>query len=287
MRSVAKSVFWGGCLAAIAGTCLVGTVQAGLLMDIQITGKSTDNGASWTAVTDPKTITVNPGDELQLHLYARLPVAGSRWEQLQSVYANVVQNVHGASSANAGTFTGIGQWLFDNGASPNSVNDTGIYTNPFLTGLAAGLPAKADLNGDGVLDLGSNALGDTSGRFGLRAGSMQDTRAPSLGIYTPNGFDLGAVVWKAGTNPTTNINVTLGSTMPNVGVALWKEGTTSTDMVTYQAGGSVSTPIVQGWSSVTYGADVVVNEVPEPTTLALIGAGLVCGGLVWVRRRKS
>lgn len=258
---------------------LVGQAQANLMLDLSIAGISTDNGVTFNPVADPKNVLVNPGDQLQLEVHATLGLANQLQYGMQYAFFNIAQNIGGRPAATAGTFVPVGDTL----AIHVSGNDTAGYLGPFdtLVGGGTGLPMIQDLNGDGANDIGGVGATAETGRFLARAGSVVNTKATS-GYDPTTGFDLGYVVWKAGTAPgLTTLNTSFGTDMPIYSVALFKEAG-----VSYIAGGANTG---DGWSRLAVGPDVnvTVAGVPEPATLILLGGALAFGGLVFVRRRKA
>lgn len=194
--------------------------------------------------------------------------------------------VQGASPFTGGTatatFTYTGTLNFDNTAAQNSNNTGDLNSTWFGTATNAGTPnyGISGYSGSGTVANPSGANFTTLAHYLASSGSASDYQYGSL--YTINlgtlaagtiltiTHDDGASVYQG----STQIGTT--TTGPTTEVTDTVDITNTADTILYYSRQNGSPSILE----------VSASSVPEPTTLALLGSGLIGLGIVRRRRRS-
>ena len=238
-------------LGLLAGTSLLlaatPRTHAALTYDLRLNDNDTSGG-----------VITYPGEVIALDLFARVTGVSAGVEGFQEGYGSII----GATSG------GISGSLSATIAAPFQAN-----------GAQAG--TSSDLNGDSVLDLGSNLTVASSDFFFARASQMQTTGGTPILSGTGMEFKLGTIYFTASsTQPliggsTLNISFRITAfTNPTNIDALWmQDGVTEVSSL----GGNAPLP--------TAGAGVTLSAIPEPSSALLLGFGAVAACVQRRRRR--
>jgi hypothetical protein len=261
--------------AAVAGLGVT-VANAGLIIDVRAVTK---NGV---AVTNPKLVTVSPGDTMIFRVFA--DVTGSNAQKFQTI-----QSLSGS-------------FLSTGGILGNLAPPTGAGITPPFGGSGSSAGTASDLDGDGDLDIGSNTPSDPAGFFAIRSGNLtgpHSTDAAGNSVFTASGSQPtaipGGTEYRIVTTLRMNISATGANTIVNYRArnsttgGFWSQDADETSTVIDNGDGTFSTAFgYSGGQSFTdtssvVGQGVTLTAVPEPATLglaALAGLGMLA------RRRK-
>jgi hypothetical protein len=288
--------------AAIASVGLAGwgasQADAGLVIDVRATGSTAGSilsGGGKTVQIPSGTVTVTMG------VFARL--SGTNATQQVGEFGGA----GGDDTRNddqmailVGSFNSVGGLLGNLGgtAAAGQQPSYGPRTTPF-TGAGSTNGVVADWDSDGDLDIGNGATTDPTNLFTGRAGTpssstlFNGTTAPTKGWS--NGPD-GAATSGGNTNDTIIDATTQELQVGSIRFITSGAGTTTQAIVNYVPrpgtdGGvalwfedGVATSKTPGTSPFAVNPGVLVQAIPEPTTLGLLGIASL--GLL-ARRRKD
>jgi hypothetical protein len=265
---------------AMVGLLAATSEAAGIVYNVQ----AVEGGTGYTLANGGKSVlATGPSGVVKLQIWGLIANAngnndddGFRQTHLSLVSTGGTPNMRGNISTRPDP-DGIGT------ANPQTSPDN---IAPFNNTLGAQPGNAVDLDADGDMDLGDlRTTGATTANFFIASTGATGLDYPAIPAGVKGAINLGGANYTGflvGTFDFAFDNQTVGNTSINA-VPRMASGPSGLLHAFKQDG--VSRSLAGNNADVTVGAPVVVTAIPEPSTIALVGAGLL--GLVFVARRRK